>query len=98
MVLHVIGIRNVDFADKSDATKRVKGVSVFCARPFENSEGEGLYYNVANGKGDKFFFSEWFMTNRMSGVVPRPGDRIDISFTREGKIEKVHILEPVKEK
>lgn len=92
--MEVIGIRPVSFPDKKDPTKMVGGVTLYCAHPLKDEEGEGYFYNK-DGK-DRVFLSDWFIDKRMGGVIPRLHDIVSINYDRDGKLQSVLITEMAK--
>lgn len=79
------GIRYLNFPDKNDSSKMVKGVNVF-----------GTYPIVKNGSGfgfQKFFLSDWLIENRLNGEIPKVGDEFEVLYNQNGKINDLRIFE-----
>lgn len=87
--MKVVGIVNVDFPDKQDPTKRVKGLTVYALKPMNFEGGIGC-------KPEKVFLSEWYIQNRLHGEVPDLNDDMEVVYNSKGKIEGCYITKPVK--
>lgn len=86
--MEVTGIRFVSFKDKKDPSKTVSGVTLFASYPItKNGEGYGC---------ERLFLSDWFVEHRLGGEVPKMGDQVEPSYTRNGKLSELRILAPEK--
>lgn len=85
--MKVIGTVKYEFPDREDPTKMVKGVTVYALKPL-NFEGSKGYMP------EKFSFSDWFINNRLGGVIPDVDDEIMVEYNKKGKIANAYITRP----
>lgn len=76
MVVSVIGVQAVDFQGKEGNT--IKGSNVF--------------YTYARNGVSGLAADRAFLSESRFPVIPSPGDSIDLSYNRYGKIESFDIL------
>lgn len=79
----VKGIRHFDFADSKDATRRIRGVNIFCDVPIEK-DGQGFACEKLS------VMSSLIETGRV--VIPKLGDEIVVRYNRWGKIDSIEVL------
>jgi len=80
MRIKVIGLSTVDFVNKDGAS--IKGTSIYAC--FRDERVTGM-------KAEKFFVSQ-----TISLPPIKPGDEIDMSFTHQGRIERVEAVSTAK--
>lgn len=90
--MKVHGVIKVDFPDKKDPAKRVRGVTVWLAEPIPADIGEGFY------RFEKIFLTDWAIQHGMT--VPQYGDEVELIYKpgRNGKavVSQLRVIAPAK--
>lgn len=76
MLVDIFGVQLVDFSNQNGEV--IKGTNLFVGYP---------YTHVVGVKTDKFFIKQSIDCSKI-----KPGDSVDLSFNRYGKVDSLNIV------